>query len=65
LQVQHFTVEEEQRAQRLVLRAGRDVSLQGEMAEETFHFGRAEQGRMPKSFGVLVEANVLFDPSSA
>ena len=57
--VEHLTVEEEERAERLVLRGGGDVVLHGERAEEFRDFRPAHARRV----ALVVEEDEAADPS--
>src|SRR5205823_12261149 len=55
---EHLTVEEEQRAQRLVLGGGGHVALDRQGGEEARDLGRAHRGRV----ALAVEEDVATDP---
>jgi hypothetical protein len=63
VEAQDVAIEEEQGGQGLVLGAGPDVALGGQVGEEGFDLGGAEGGRMAEGGADLAEADVLFDPA--
>jgi hypothetical protein len=56
-------IKEEQSAEGLILRAGRAVSIAGEVREEAFDFGVAHLVRVSPGIADLVEDEVAFDPA--
>ena len=60
---EHGPVEEEQRPEGLVLGAGRDVPVAGEVGEEPFDFGVSHVVGVPPGVANLVEDEVAFDPA--
>jgi len=58
LLAEHLAVQEQQRAQRLVLRGGRHLSPDGERRQELRHLSRSHLGGM----ALAVKQNVPADP---
>jgi hypothetical protein len=61
--LQHIAVEEQDSGQGLVLRAGGDVTLDGQVREKRFDIGRGKVLWMAEAFGRSGEAKELLDPA--
>ena len=62
VEAEHVAVEEEDRAQRLVLRAGGNAVVDGQVGEERLDIGGAEGGGVLEAVGGAVEADEALDP---
>jgi hypothetical protein len=58
----NIAIEEEDGRQCLVLRAGGDAMLDGEIGEKGFNMGSTKRIGMLKACGSVEEADVTFDP---
>ena len=61
--MKNVAVEEKQSSEGLVLGAGGDVTVDGQMGEESFDLGGAHVDGVAEAFRSLVEADVLLNPA--
>jgi hypothetical protein len=60
--LEHVPIEEKEGGQSLILRAGGDVTLHGEVSEELFDLGSPQAVRVAEALSRPVEADEVVDP---